>query len=180
MRTTGLAGSIICTALFLGCEWSGKPMADESELNARIVESIRDTGINNAIITQHTLFPYHFILNGRELNELGNRDLDVLAVHYRNHPGELSVRRGSATAELYRSRLGLVRDALVKAGVDVDRITMADAMPGGRGMSSEQVIHITEGRNSPTVPLYYSGQQGSARGGMGQSGQSSGISSGKP
>ena len=180
MKTAEFAGPILCAALFLGCNSPGQPMTGESELNGRIVESIRDTGINNAIITQHTLYPYHFTPYGAELNELGSRDLGVLATHYKDHPGELGVRRGPTTTDLYRLRLAAVRESLVKAGVNMNRITMADAMPGGKGMSSEQVIHIIEGRNSPSVPLYYSDQQGASSGGTGMSGSNGTMSGGAP
>ncbi len=46
-------------------------------------------------------------------------------------------------------------DALAKVCVEARRIRLADGMPGGDGMPSEQVLQIIRGRNSPSRPQYY-------------------------
>jgi len=166
MKTAMFISAISCVTIAIGCETTGGSKVDERAVNTRIIESIRDMGINNAIITQRTLFPYHFMTNSQDLNELGRRDLGVLAKHFRENPGILSIRRGSTAPDLYNLRLDIVQEFLINAKVDASRIAFNDAMPGGKGMSSEQVIQITEGRNSPTSPLYCSGKKSSA-GGMG-------------
>src|SRR5262245_37131576 len=65
----------------------------------------RGASIDKALLVQKTLFPYHFVLDGSELNQLGERDVQVLAAHFRKSPGTLHVRRGDATAALHEARM---------------------------------------------------------------------------
>ena len=140
-----------------GCEsWQ----VEERTVNVEIAQSIEDMAIRNAIITQQTLYPYHFVVNGSSLNALGECELKVLASHYREHPGTLNVRKGAVPDALYGERVQRVHDTLAQAGVNTDRIQIADGMPGGDGMSSQQVIMIIDGRNSPSQPQYYGGGGG--------------------
>jgi hypothetical protein len=106
--------------------------------------------IENALITQHTLYPYHFVTDGEALNDLGRRDLGVLAGHYAEHPGVLNIRRDQTPEELYNARVVHVLAALKEAGVQTERVSVSDDMPGGSGMPSEQVVtilHSTSGRS---------------------------------
>ena len=141
----------LCPIGLLGCESTESHHYTERELHARIIESISDTGINNAIITQSTLFPYHFIHDAPELNELGQRDLGVLARHFMDRSGTLSVRQGSARRDLYNARTTSVREFLIASGVDTARIQFTDTPPRGQGISSERVIQIAE---RETTPIY--------------------------
>ena len=115
---------------------------DRRQQNIWLRESISDTAINQAIIAQYSLFPYHFISNSPMLNELGRHDLDVLASHFSQHPGDLNVRQGDVETALYEARVATVIDALAGAGVDRDRITVVDSLPGGEAMTSERVLNI--------------------------------------
>ena len=123
--------------------------------------------MNNAIIRQHTLFPYHFVVNSEYLNELGIRELGVLAAHYRNYPGDINIRKGDESNELYQHSVRTVTQTLADAGVDPTQIRVTDTLLEGDGMAYEQVLQISNDRNSPTKPLYYpvgsgSGQRGSS------------------
>lgn len=117
-----------------------------ADFDSALVNAYTDSGIHNAIIAQHTFFPYHFFANSERLNELGQRDLDVLAAHYREYPGPVNVRRGDAPPALYDARVREVSRLLVKGGVPQDRLTVTDALPGGSGMASEQIV-LVNGRN---------------------------------
>jgi len=134
----------ICVVL-AGCGGSAKEPAleiDRGKINAGLVNSYNDMAMQNAIISQHTLYPYHFVTNGAELNELGQRDLAVLAGHYKEKPGGLNVRRDDIPAELYGARVDYVVASLKTAGVTTERISISDGMPGGSGMTSEKVLTI--------------------------------------
>ena len=146
----------LLVATLAGCEATEEttPKLDLAKANAWMITSIRDSAINNAIVTQRILFPYHFVPDSAGLTELGQRELEVLAEHFEKHQGNLNVRQGGASNDLYKARIRSVQSALVEAGVR-NRIVIADALPGGHGMPSEQVLMIIEGRNSPTEPLYY-------------------------
>jgi len=148
-----------------GCDVT---QSDRVAVNRAIVHSLGDMAIDNAIIAQHTLYPYHFIRDGSALNELGEKELAVLATHYRDQSGELNVHRGPAGEELYRARVARVVENLLKAGVGGDNVRIQDGFPGGEGMPSEKVIQITAKRNSPTSPLYYGGSAGGGMGGAGE------------
>ena len=129
----------------LGCESVEQLMrVDKAYVNAKLVRSVQDTAIVNAIVRQHTIFPYHFVQNSSELNGLGQRDLQVLAEHYREYPGQLNVRSGGASRDLYRARIETVMAFLRDADVDTAPIGIGDDLPGGDGMPSEQVVLILE------------------------------------
>jgi hypothetical protein len=142
--------ALLCI-LTLGCEQNAKPGPDQRLVNRRLINSYNDTAIENAIISQHTLFPYHFIPNGAELNELGQRDIGVLAGHFMKHPGSLNIRRYDTAAELYEARVNTVRERLREAGINVESMNISDGMPGGSGMPSERVLTILEEKNQGTT-----------------------------
>jgi hypothetical protein len=125
-----------------GCHRNAAKPASETNLDAALVKTINNIGVENAIISQHTLYCYHFTTDGAELNELGSRDLAVLARHFAKHAGTLNVQRGEADEKLYQARIASVMGGLKKAGVDADSMRLSDGMPGGDGMSSERVVEI--------------------------------------
>lgn len=135
--------ALLCL-LTLGCEQNAKQSPDQHLVNRQLINSYNNTAIENAIISQHTLFPYHFVQNSAELNELGQRDLAVLAGHFMKQPGILNIRRLDATPELYEARVNAVRERLQQAGINVERMSISDGMPGGSGMASERVLTILE------------------------------------
>lgn len=136
---------ILLAGLAVGCAHRPRPQTPEQQQVADewLVNTVRDAAVSNAIIRQHTLFPYHFDADGAALNELGRRDLSVLAEHYQQNAGELNVRRGDASEALYRSRVQQVAETLARAGVNADRVKISDGPPGGDGMPSEDVVVIS-------------------------------------
>jgi hypothetical protein len=109
-----------------------------------LIRSFHDVAWQNAIISQHTLFPYHFVDNGAELNELGRRDLAVLASHFKENPGRLNVRHDHVPDQLYEARVDLVVDRLKQAGIEIERLSVSDGMTGGSGMASERVLILLD------------------------------------
>ena len=135
--------SLFCV-LMVGCRENVEKSSDRRLINTELVNSLNDIEIQNAIISQHTLFPYHFVKNGAELNELGQRDFAILARHFMEHPGHLNIRRNNIPADLYEARVNLVLDRLKEAGINTERISVSDDMPGGSGMASERILIILE------------------------------------
>lgn len=137
---------VICLALDLltGCSEQQAANRDNRSLDVELVKTLNNVGIENAIITQRTLFPYHFVANAGELNELGERDLAVLAGHFAQHPGILNVQRGDVPGDLYEKRIAQVLDRMQAAGVEMSRMSVSDDMPGGSGMTSNRVVTIVE------------------------------------
>lgn len=157
-----LLGSVV-----VGCESPAPEPEDRIDTHAAnrlMYEAIRDAAIKNAVIRQHTLYPYHFVQDSAQLNPLGLKELGVLISHCRENPGKFNVRRGGASDELYRSRLESVMLAMADAGVEMGNVRVSDGLPGGDGMPADQVLKVTRGRNSPSQPLYYE-NGGSSQGG---------------
>lgn len=143
--------AVLFCILTLGCEQTAEQGPDKHLANRRLIDSYNNTAIENAIISQHTLFPYHFVPNGAELNELGQRDIGVLAGHFMKHPGSLNIRRYDTAAELYEARVNTVRERLREAGINVERMNISDGMPGGSGIPSERVLTILEEKKQGTT-----------------------------
>ena len=145
MKLTNPTMLILLCILTVGCqEENMKESPDERLMNSRLMTSYSDIAIQNAIISEHTLFPYHFVKNGARLNELGQRDLAVLTGHFANNGGHLNIRQLDVSYGLYEARVSLVRERLQNAGIDMSRISTSDGMPGGSGMASERVLVILE------------------------------------
>ncbi len=109
------------------------------------LDAVRGAALHRALIVQSALFPYHFTPGTAVLNELGRRDLSVLATHFHDHAGRLSVRRGGATASMYESRVMAVVKHLVAAGVSEDFVEIHDGYGGGDGMDGELLLEILAG-----------------------------------
>ncbi|MHC4131242.1 MAG: hypothetical protein ACYSSP_07070 [Planctomycetota bacterium] len=161
----------LCFILFVAsCEDMDSAQKDKEMqfINRKLVTTYNDMAIENAIITQHTLYPYHFIQNSEGLNELGYRDFGILAGHFIENPGSLIVRQDhTVTDELYEQRVGHIQEMLEEAGVDSERFNIEDGMPGGSGVTSERVLFILErAKESPstqtTDPGMYSGSRTSS------------------
>ncbi len=116
-------------------------------------DEIQNASLNNAIVSQHTLYPYHFVAGSAELNELGARDLNVLVAHFLIASGELNVHRGDANQPLYESRVKTVLERLAAAGVTSSSVAVKDGLPGGEGLSSERVLVILKGKMSKSSSL---------------------------
>ncbi|UCG59714.1 MAG: hypothetical protein JSU70_09385 [Phycisphaerales bacterium] len=141
--------SLVCVLAF-GCRESVSENPERERIDPKLIDALNNIQMENAVIAQHTLFPYHFVRNGAELNELGQRDFDVLAKHFAEHAGVLNIRRGNAPVELYEPRVSRVIEKLKDAGVDIGRVGISDGMPGGPGMASERVVTILQKRPETT------------------------------
>lgn len=144
MKRYGILVACLICGLIVGCEENQYESRGERNLDAELVSTLNNIGVENAIITQHTLYPYHFDPDSPELNGLGERDLSVLARHFANKAGTLNVRRGDTPVGLYEARVTNVLEKLKTAGVETSRLSISDGMPGGTGMPSERVVTILE------------------------------------
>jgi hypothetical protein len=138
--------SFVCVVVLCGCQekQQAEPTVDTSQVNRKIVDTYSDLAIQNAIIAQHTLYPYHFINNSAQLNGLGERDLSVLVQHFHDNPGQLVLQQGGTESLLYQSRAQTVYEKLLQGGIPDEKIRITDGMPGGNGMASNSMIEILE------------------------------------
>ena len=144
MKLCLMTVTIMFCILAIGCQEDVQKDSNNHMINSQLVKSYNDIAIQNAVVSQHTLFPYHFITNGAELNELGRRDLAALTSHFIKHPGHLNIRRHNTGADIYEARVKMVHERLMEAGIDMERISISDDMPGGPGMTSERLLIILQ------------------------------------
>ena len=136
---------VIFSVLIVGCQENMEKGPNNHRINSQLIKSYNDIAMQNAIVSQHTLFPYHFVTNGAELNELGQKDIAALTSHFMKYPGKLNIRRHNTDADVYEARVNLVHERLQEAGIDMERIRISDNMPGGSGITSERILIILEG-----------------------------------
>ena len=144
MNKSLLVSGAVALALVGGCssrkaDVKEKPEVDQVQADKWFVTSATDTAVKNGIIAQHTLYPYHFVNDSAQLNELGMKELGILADHYKANAGQLNVRQGNSSDELYKARLQTVNSELRHAGVVPEHVVVADNFAGGPGMRSERV-----------------------------------------
>lgn len=153
LKMSVLTAGLLCGVLLCGCyvEEEQVTTSDDPLLMEErpVIDLYNDLAIQNAIITQRTIYPYHFDNNSATLNTLGQRDMAVLANHFVQNPGELAVRRGDAAQDLYRKRVETVMARLAESGVEQGRIRVGDGMPGGDGMSTTDMIEVLERSREP-------------------------------
>ena len=150
MKLRDFLQPIILCVLIAGCPGNERQeQLAKSRINAETINTLNNIAIENAIIAQHTVFPYHFINNSEKLNALGQKDLSILAAHFKENPGHLNVRRQNASEQLYQGRVDFVIGQLKAAGVETERIFVSDGMAGGPAMRSENVITILTRETEP-------------------------------
>jgi hypothetical protein len=142
MKLLSNAALAVLLMLAAGCDSQDMSVSRRNGevVDTWLVQSMQDAQVNNAVIRQHTMYPYHFVENSADLNELGQRDLDVLAGHFRDNPGQMNLRRGEASEELWKARCQTVVNRLAQDGVDINRVKVDDGLPGGDGITSTEVV----------------------------------------
>ena len=142
---------LLCT-LILGCqEENAVKTPDERLMNSKLMEIYSESSIQNAIISEHTLYPYHFIKNGADLNELGQRDLAVLTRHFAKNGGQLNIRRLDASDALYEARVSVVCNELKDAGIDMTRISPSEQQLEASAAKVSEVRHALLGAGITTT-----------------------------
>lgn len=147
LRMTLLPVAMIAAAI-AGCQSSNDPLPmplyDDTELDSGMVQRYFTEQIDSGIVRQRTIYSHHFVDQTAHLNELGRRDISVLARHYRQYGGSLHVRQGPTSNELYAVRLESIRAALAASGVSKDQVVIDDGLPGGDGLSAEAASRALE------------------------------------
>jgi hypothetical protein len=155
---------------------------DGREFDAAIVRAHQNDFEAAAVIRQHTIYPYHFAAESATLNELGQRDVAILAGHFANLPADggippatLSVRRGDASPGLYDARVRAVTAELARGGVPNDRVRVADTVPGGDGMLPGKIKVVLQ--RDMENEAFYDVHESTGGGGGSSGGGEAGVSS---
>ena len=121
-----------------------EPPLDKGMVNIMQINMLNDISMENAIVAQRILYPYHFITNSEKLNELGHRDLAILIEHFKQYPGQLNLQQGDTPAYMYQDRVAYVSQQFENAGVDMTKVSIVDDFPGGPGMTTDDVVEIQQ------------------------------------
>lgn len=141
-RLTPLA----CVLALAGCSMypKGSPteisVTHRREFNTRMAANLMEDQAANAVATQRTLYPYHFVEGSAQLNPLGERDLQILAERYGPRLESLNLRQGDATDSLYDARKAMVRAYLGNLDISLTADAIVDGHPHGDGKTSEEVV----------------------------------------
>ena len=145
MKMCNLLIVTLSLAMLVGCQREvHRHSEDRDAMNAWIVRTYQDDMVRNAVIAEHTLYSHHFLNNSVELNEMGRRDLEILAEHLAQNPGQLNLHRGGGDKKLHQQRTKHLAEALADAGVDSKRVKIQDGFAGGDGAASIRVIMALE------------------------------------
>ena len=143
----------------IGCANTPKPPPDRRIINddvqyaadQQFVKEPFDEQARLGILRQRTLFDADFQIDSAVLSALGRKNVTILAQAVLESGGYISVRQGSASAELYAARIAEVRARLVAAGVQVERIELVDRHAGGPGEATAEALVIR--KDIRTTPL---------------------------
>ena len=144
----------------IGCANTPKPPPDRRIINddvqyaadQQFVKEPFDEQARLGIVRQRTLFEADFQIDSAVLSPLGRKDVTILAQSVLENGGAISVRQGSASAELYAARIAEVRARLVAAGVQVERIELVDRHAGGPGEATAEALVIRKDIRSIPLP----------------------------
>ncbi len=107
--------------------------------NETMIRAAFDASVRQAVVTERTVYPYHFVDQAAELNMLGLSHVQRLATALRATPGTVNLPRGDVSVALYEQRVESLREALRHFDVDADAVEVIDDFPGGRGMPAARV-----------------------------------------
>lgn len=128
--------------------------ADQRAADQAFVREPFSDQARRGVVRQRALFDAHFVPESDRLSSLGRRDVAILAEALRTSGGRVSVRRGSASEQLYAARVSQVRAAFVSFGIEQSRITIDDGLPGGAGATTEDALLIrADIRDNPMAPI---------------------------
>jgi hypothetical protein len=144
----------------IGCGSTPKPPPDRRIINddvqyaadQQFVKEPFDEQARLGVVRQRTLFEADFQIDSAVLSPLGRKDVTILAQAVLENGGAISVRQGSASAELYAARIAEVRARLVAAGVQVERIELVDRHAGGPGEATAEALVIRKDIRSIPLP----------------------------
>lgn len=153
---TVIIGTGLYAVFLAGCANEEAIRADDGpdELApGAILHSYMEEASANGVLRQMTIYSYHFVSGTARLNQLGSRDVNILARHFRDQPGTLNVLSDDVHVDLYAARMETVRATLIDAGVQPSLIFITDGLPGGDGMRSLEIQTILSDDESRSTPI---------------------------
>jgi outer membrane protein OmpA-like peptidoglycan-associated protein len=114
-------------------------------LGSRRADSVRDYLIGQGVSPDRVkiVSRSNFDATAPESDEAGmqkDRHAVFQVAELRDYPVNLNVKQGDASDQLYDLRKKSVRSFLQAHGVDTDKLTLVDGLPGGDGIPSQQAV----------------------------------------
>lgn len=162
-----LAGLLLTTVLAGCCNWCDQSPQWGQISDQRLVASIVDEQAVEAIHRQRAIYAHHFVPGTADLNELGLRDLAILAAKDRERPGTIHVILGEDEESLRSARMNSIREFLKVQGVEVARMNFDEGEPGGDGINAEETAIAIAPRQQPgPMPILMAPSMGGPGGGI--------------
>ena len=106
--------------------------------------------VDNAVLRDMSLVDFHFVPHTDELSGTGVARLNRMAPLLNTYGGFVRYDTLQGDDDLIERRINHVREYLALAGVNMDRVDVGVAMPGGRGMPATEAIE--KYRRGPVAP----------------------------
>lgn len=111
----------------------------ESTLNAHFIPMV-----DSAMLSDRSIADIHFVPHRAELNTLGMRRLSRMAQLVEVYGGEVRYATSLTDENLVRQRMESVRHYLHDVGLPDEQIVVVQALPGGRGLTGDEVVRIKQ------------------------------------
>ena len=143
MNRTRVLAALTLTAVLAGCDHKDPYVNENARLmDQAMMDTVRMQPIDQAVIAQRTLYPYHFVAGNDTLEGIGRHDLRIIVDHYRDQGVPLNVNRGEASEQIYDARVRTVAKFIADCGVPDNRIQIVQGRPGGPGLPGAWVVKI--------------------------------------
>jgi hypothetical protein len=123
---------------------------------------------DNAMLADMSMSSVHFVPHQSELNSLGERRLKRLVQILKIYGGMLRYDGVTDDVKLANGRVAQLKDFILAAGLEADRVEVKRTLAGGEGMNAAEAILV---RQASTFQPEQQ-QQGGSAGGYGQPGGS--------
>lgn len=177
-------GLSLMTAINLGCAGSKDeqipvPKVEDDVMNKKVITSSYDAQINAGIRRDRTIYPYHFVTEEADLNDLGRDQIDALTADLTKRPVRVNVPKFDNDEELHEARVAVVRQRLVENGIGEDRIAIQDGLSGGPGLVTAVFVGALNDKGGEEETMwFYDSRNATLPGGGGNSGNSGSGNSG--
>ena len=99
---------------------------------------------DNAMLSDMTLWDYHFVPHTSELSGSGAERLTRMAFYLDTYGGKVRYDTLLTDQGLIKERIAHVREFLKVSGADVSRVEVEAQLPGGRMFSGEEAIKVAK------------------------------------
>jgi hypothetical protein len=145
-RMTMVAALVAALVTITACEKSESWKTATDQNVAKMEEGNKSFGgfytqmADNAILRDMSLTDSHFVAHSAEISGLGVARLERMAKLLTTYGGTVRYQTDSRDEKLVKQRLDHVREYLKLTGCNMERVAVAAALPGGKGMPGDEAM----------------------------------------